>query len=437
MPLRISRKTRSPEASATSVKKAKSSSAAAPAFSACREALGQRADRSRARRVAALGGQARHLAQHERARLEQVAQHGRPQVGQDVERAVRAPVAHARGVPVARLDHPDLLQALERLAQRLQRHPQVRGQLALARQLLTRHVAAGHDRLEEVDEDALGGVLNSRHAGGSLPEFRTLGGFEVLVGGWAEQARGGGGGGGARSGGASRLGSSGASGGSLPRVASPPQPSCPQVTRMHQGGGSSLEGEVAALFRFMRAARRGRRPGAGASRARGQHPHGRGHPAHEHRDVGGAEVLPQHAGRLARPMTSAATAATTARSASQVAHASGMRASASRSVASSASISASRRSIPAKASHGSSTARRLGARRRRARTSGRTSSPMSASFVGKCRYTVPTPTPARRRRRPSAPPRPARRRRRRPRPRSARGCALGVAAPGPSRVTSG
>ena len=43
----------------------------------------------------------------------------RPQVGQHVERAVRAPVAHARRVAVARLDDAHLLQALERLAQGL------------------------------------------------------------------------------------------------------------------------------------------------------------------------------------------------------------------------------------------------------------------------------------------------------------------------------
>ena len=91
-------------------------------------------------------------------------------MGEDVERAVRAPVAHARRVAVARLDDADLLQALERLAQGLQRHPEVGGQLALARELLARRVAAGDDGLEEVDEDALGGVLNSGQRGASIPE---------------------------------------------------------------------------------------------------------------------------------------------------------------------------------------------------------------------------------------------------------------------------
>jgi hypothetical protein len=72
---------------------------------------------------------------------------------------------------VARLDYADLLQALERLAQRLQRDPEVRGQLALARQLLAGRVATGDDGLEEVDEDAIGSVLNSGQSGASLPEF--------------------------------------------------------------------------------------------------------------------------------------------------------------------------------------------------------------------------------------------------------------------------
>jgi hypothetical protein len=92
-------------------------------------------------------------------------------VSQDVERAVRAPVAHARRVAVARLDDAHLLQALERLAQRLERDPQVGRQLALARQLLARRVAARHNGLEQVGEDALRGVLNSRHGRRTVPEF--------------------------------------------------------------------------------------------------------------------------------------------------------------------------------------------------------------------------------------------------------------------------
>jgi hypothetical protein len=85
-------------------------------------------------------------------------------VGQDVERAVGAPVAHPRRVAVAGLHDAHLLQALERLAQRLQRDPEVGGQLALAGELLAGGVAAGDHGLEEIGEDALGGVLNSRHA---------------------------------------------------------------------------------------------------------------------------------------------------------------------------------------------------------------------------------------------------------------------------------
>ena len=65
-------------------------------------------------------------------------------------------------VTVAHLDHAHLLQALERLAQRLERHPEVGRQRALARELLARRIAAGEDGLEEVGKDALGGVLNSR-----------------------------------------------------------------------------------------------------------------------------------------------------------------------------------------------------------------------------------------------------------------------------------
>jgi hypothetical protein len=72
---------------------------------------------------------------------------------------------------MARLDEPHLLQALERLAQRLQRHPEVDGQLALARKLLARRIAAGHDRLQQRGEDAVRSVLNSRHAAASVPEF--------------------------------------------------------------------------------------------------------------------------------------------------------------------------------------------------------------------------------------------------------------------------
>jgi hypothetical protein len=84
---------------------------------------------------------------------------------------VRAPIAHARRVAVARLDDAHLLQALERLAQRLQRDPQVGRELALARQLLARRVAACHDGLQEVGEDALGGVLNSGQRVARLSEF--------------------------------------------------------------------------------------------------------------------------------------------------------------------------------------------------------------------------------------------------------------------------
>jgi hypothetical protein len=56
---------------------------------------------------------------------------------------------------VARLDDAHLLQALERLAQGLERDPEVGRQLALARQLLARRVTAGDDGLEEVGEDAV------------------------------------------------------------------------------------------------------------------------------------------------------------------------------------------------------------------------------------------------------------------------------------------
>jgi predicted transcriptional regulator len=66
---------------------------------------------------------------------------------------------------VARLDDADLLQALERLAQGLERDPEVGRELALARQLLACRVAAGDDGLEEAREDAVRGVLNSRRGG--------------------------------------------------------------------------------------------------------------------------------------------------------------------------------------------------------------------------------------------------------------------------------
>jgi hypothetical protein len=66
---------------------------------------------------------------------------------------------------VARLDDADLLQALERLAQGLERDPQVGRELALARQLLAGRVAAGDDGREEAREDAVRSVLNSRRGG--------------------------------------------------------------------------------------------------------------------------------------------------------------------------------------------------------------------------------------------------------------------------------
>jgi hypothetical protein len=66
---------------------------------------------------------------------------------------------------VAGLDDAHLLQALERLAQGLERDAEVGREFALARQLLARRIAAGDDGLEEVDEDALGSVLNSRRGG--------------------------------------------------------------------------------------------------------------------------------------------------------------------------------------------------------------------------------------------------------------------------------
>ena len=145
------------------MKNAKSTCCAAASSAEEAKAAASSRRRSRLLVAAALGGQAGELGEHQRARLEHVAQHAgvepagaEQQVGDHVEPAVLAPVAHAHRVAVADVDQAHLLEPLERLAQRAHRHAEVGGQRALGGELLAGLVAPAEERLEQRGEDLVG-----------------------------------------------------------------------------------------------------------------------------------------------------------------------------------------------------------------------------------------------------------------------------------------
>ena len=111
---------------------------------------------------------------HER-RIEPAA--ARHRVDEHVEPALRAPVADAHAVAVARLDEPQLLEPLDALAHRREVHAELGRERALRRQPLAGGVAAGEDVGHEPAEDLLGersarNLLHHRH--NSVPVFGTI-----------------------------------------------------------------------------------------------------------------------------------------------------------------------------------------------------------------------------------------------------------------------
>src|SRR5438477_406818 len=118
---------------------------AAPARAGGREGGGELAQGARLLLGAPLGCQARGLDQQQAPRLEEVArERGVDPIGehQRLQAARAAPVEHAGGVPVPDLDQAQLLQALERLADRRHVDRELGGESALRRQPLAGPVAA-------------------------------------------------------------------------------------------------------------------------------------------------------------------------------------------------------------------------------------------------------------------------------------------------------
>ena len=111
------------------------------------------------RAAAALGGQPRGLGEQQPPRLEQRAGQRRvdgDRVGEDVEAGVRTPVLHPHRIAVLDVDQPQLLQALDALAQRGHVDAEVRGKGALRREAVARRVAAIEHGGDELAEDLLG-----------------------------------------------------------------------------------------------------------------------------------------------------------------------------------------------------------------------------------------------------------------------------------------
>ena len=77
-------------------------------------------------------------------------------MGEQVEPALRAPVEHAGRAAVADLDEPGLLQALQRLADRVAVDGERLREQALGGERLAGGVAAAQDRGAELLEDGLG-----------------------------------------------------------------------------------------------------------------------------------------------------------------------------------------------------------------------------------------------------------------------------------------
>ena len=129
--------------------------------------------------AAALRGEPGGLGQHQPPRLEQRGQRSgveaagaEEHVGDHVEAAVRAPVAHAHGVAVAHLDEPQLLEPLDGLAHRGHVHPQLGRERALGRQLLARRVAPRQQLLAEDAEDLVGDESALNGLGHRRPVYR-------------------------------------------------------------------------------------------------------------------------------------------------------------------------------------------------------------------------------------------------------------------------
>ena len=130
---------------------------------------------------AALGRQPRRLDQQQPARLEQrrltVLRVHAAQHRQRLEPAGAAPVEHARGVAVADLDQPQLLEPPQRLADRGHVDVEIGGERPLRRQPLARGVAAGEDRLAQLGEHEIGnrGAGDRRgHCSGTVSVFGTV-----------------------------------------------------------------------------------------------------------------------------------------------------------------------------------------------------------------------------------------------------------------------